>query len=570
MNKYVQLFFENNLLIYIKHHYYYHNDGVLYKLNNDDHLMLINIVDSVKYEHYNNLYCNHGELDITNYDYLDLKKNIINNSNSDHPINYHFIIYYNKYYYAKDNNLINLSDYNILLYLKTNLFFNVDERTFNKFMILQNVNIYSYYNFLEKYIFYKSDSNIIDLNLNRYLNFFAFLTDKEIKMSEIKSLIFKKNRANYPIYQYENFKFSFWILDDDIILLPQTILIGYFRKYKYTFDLQLIIYYLIRTNINSIILDDNVNYNLLYLTNNFDQELLRKKIVNYDDINVQQKLYQTYILNYNNMSLYNNPITNIECQKITKIDDDICICLHIGNIYLLYDMYRYMSRINTNFVLYITIKKILELSYLFNQFMDQIKNLTSKIIILNIENYGADIYPFLYTLKYFSENNIIHKYLLKLHTKSDNVWRHNMIEPLVNKSIDNIIDLIEKNGIYGFEYFKYDYLNHDYLIQILNKLGFFIFEDQYNTSENIFIVEKKILQKRTYNNTNRCKLNTLFDFVPGTIFWTKFDLIMSEPAIYDLCYDSKVKFKKDYLFQQIPHAIERLFGIYRYNYLQTK
>ena len=45
---------------------------------------------------------------------------------------------------------------------------------------------------------------------------------------------------------------------------------------------------------------------------------------------------------------------------------------------------------------------------------------------------------------------------------------------------------------------------------------------------------------------------------------------MSEPTIFDLCEDTKVIFKKDYLFQQIPHAIERLFGVYRYNYLQTK
>ena len=43
---------------------------------------------------------------------------------------------------------------------------------------------------------------------------------------------------------------------------------------------------------------------------------------------------------------------------------------------------------------------------------------------------------------------------------------------------------------------------------------------------------------------------------------------MSEPFIYNLSEDVKVEFHKDYFFQQIPHAIERLFGIYRYNYLR--
>jgi len=273
------------------------------------------------------------------------------------------------------------------------------------------------------------------------------------------------------------------------------------------------------------------------------------------------------------MYVVNNfiPTNNNLKLSLTNITNDICICLHIGNIFLAYDMYEYMIKLNANFDLIITINKELEISFLFEQFMEKIKMLTTKIKILNTENYGADIYPFLFTLKYFADNNIKYKYLLKLHTKTDNVWRHQMIDPLVNSPIDKIIESIESNGIYGYTYYKYDYLNHDYLLQMLDKLGFIIFDNK-NTDQTITdqITNNKILQKRIPHDKNEYNLNQLFDFVPGTVFWTKFDLIMSEPAIFNLCEYSKVEFKKDFLFQQIPHAIERLFGIYRYNYLYTK
>jgi hypothetical protein len=473
---------------------------------------------------------------------------------------------------VKDNYLFYLSDQNITPYLKNNLVFFVDNITFGKFIIKENETIYSYNNFINKYIFYGSKSETFENNINRYKEFFQFLNGKQIKTSEIVSCTYRKNRSNYPYYQYQQYKFSFWICTDDIILLPQNILIGYFIKYKYTFDLQLIVYYLLRTNIDSLIIDDTIKYNFLYWSNIFDQNLMGTKIINYNDTEYQKKLYQTYISNYNNM--YN--ITKSLCLNSTIdmiTNHDICICLHIGNIYLAYDMYKYISKFKYEFDLYITICKEWEESYLFEQFMEKITMICKNIHILNVENYGADIYPFLYTLKYFATNNIKYKYLLKLHTKTDNTWRHEMIEPLVNTQIDELMKKIELNGIYGYTYFEYDYLNHNYLLMLLTKLGFYIFDNQpiyfnqLDKSKNI--VEQKMIQTRIHDNSNY-KLKKIFDFVPGTIFWTKYDLIMYEPAIYDLCEDAKVIFKKDYLFEQIPHAIERLFGIYRYNYLYTK
>jgi len=570
MNNLVKLFFENSILIH-DDKYFYFNDGFTYELINDDHKYLTNVINSVNYNDHYNLFCNYKKMDILKYDYLSIKKNIIYNYNH-HQINHHFIFYNNKIYYVKDNYLIILSDQNIKSYLKTNLIFYIDEKTFNKFIILVDENIYSYCIFLEKYIFYNSDSNIIEQNINKYKELFTFLNKKTIKMSDIKSLTFKKNRYNYPIYQYEHFKFSFWVYDHDIILLPQNILIAYFRKYKYTFDLELIIYFLLRTNIHTIILDDDINYNLLYWTDKFDQKLMKNLISNYEDISLQQKLYQTYIENYNN--LYNTFQYNTFQYNPYSEHNDICICLHIGNIYLAYDLYRYIIQINSNFDLFITIDKNLKSSYLFEQFMEKIKLITNAITILEVDNYGADIYPFLYTLKYFACNfnkyNNKYKYLLKLHTKTENIRRHKMIEPMVSQSIEKIIEQIEINGIYGFTYIKYDYLNHDYLLQILNKLDFnnqITYFNQNLINCDHRIINKIFIQKNyVYNSQN----NIDFDFVPGTVFWTKFDLIMSEPFIYNLCDDVKVEFHKDYFFQQIPHAIERLFGIYRYNYLKEK
>jgi hypothetical protein len=576
MNNLVSIFFKNNLIIINNYSSdnsnYYFYDGYFYLINNNNIKYVIPTTDIIKYNDIDKLFAIKQPIDIDFYEYYDPNKNIITYKNIYHPINHHFIKHNNNIYYVKDNYLYLLSDTKTEIYLKSNLIFHVDDNIFNKFIICQNEMIYSYSNFINNYMFYGSDIDILKNNIDKYCDFFQFLENKDINMNEIISFSYKKNRSNYPCYQYHNYKFSFWICTDTIILLPQNILICYFRKYKYTFDLQLIIYFLLRTNINSIILDFNTKYNLLYWTYQFDQNLIMDKILNYHKINYQQKLYDIYINNYN--ILYDNHINltkQISKYSLTDLTTkrNICICLHIGNIYLAYDMFIYISKINTIYDIYITIEHNIESSYLFKEFMNNMEKICSKITILKIDNYGADIYPFLYVLRHFAENDIKYDYLLKLHTKTENAWRHNLIESIVNLPIDTIIKNIELNGIYGYSYLKYDYLNHYYLKQLLTKLGFYIFDDQIITNNrNKIIVNNRIDQFRPDINDIIYKLNISFDFVPGTMFWVKYDLIMSEPAIYNLCDDCKVDFKKDFIFQQILHAVERLFGIYRYNYLQ--
>jgi hypothetical protein len=268
------------------------------------------------------------------------------------------------------------------------------------------------------------------------------------------------------------------------------------------------------------------------------------------------------------MSIIPN-ISNIpNISDITK--PDICLCIHIGNIYLAHDIFKYIENLDTNFDVYITINYENKKSILFTNFLINIGLIANNVTILYIENYGADIYPFIYKLKYFADKKITYKYLLKLHTKTENVWRHNMINFSVNQPIEKIKEEIEKEGIYGFANYQYDTLNHHFLIRLLNSLGIKFFDEQTINRSTDFLEDNTVKQ-------NDIKLEDTFTFVPGTIFWAKFDIFMQEfnsfdkkiIHLYDLVNNFKIKFKKDSFFQRILHSVERLFGVLKFKYKQN-
>ena len=112
-----------------------------------------------------------------------------------------------------------------------------------------------------------------------------------------------------------------------------------------------------------------------------------------------------------------------------------------------------------------------------------------KVIIFNLPNKGCDLGSFIGITKYLIENNINHDFIFKIHTKTNDEWRDQLIDTLINNFIKIIKDF--KNdprlGIVCSDHWllKLDNLNNVVIDKIIKKKKINLF------LENLFVENKK-------------------------------------------------------------------------------
>lgn len=292
-----------------------------------------------------------------------------------------------------------------------------------------------------------------------------------------------------------------------------------------------------------------------YLQNIKNRNNMKTIDIHINIIRFIKKIIVTILLNIND----NNPNIHIFdtleslYTKLRFIYDSskysIAVSLHIGNCDIFDDIMIYLHRLKDTIIfdLYANI-------LVYGDYRDKnhtiIKNkllhFKSDTYISTYENIGMDIGPFLKHIKYIKEIKKTYDFVLKLHTKTNVVWRNELIDPLLSSS---------KNILY--------YLNrmqNDKNIGMICSNKWLLNMDTLN-NYILFNLLKKY--KIAYNS--ECK------FVGGTIFWIKWDILSSFFTVnkIDELYSMLEKGYSENKRPTVVHSIERLFGIIIVNYKNT-
>ena len=226
------------------------------------------------------------------------------------------------------------------------------------------------------------------------------------------------------------------------------------------------------------------------------------------------------------------------------------------------------------------------------------------------KNIGMDIYPFFCQIKYIIDNNINTDYILKIHTKSNDEWRNDLILPLINHK--EITSLIQNNNIGMIASKKYtkllDHYNTPIILHFLKNWNIenkyideIDWDKKYNNLYDLNFLDTKFYITYPYNkimydnnlledkdklnsyaifhwlnigykvfrlihnpNLITKKINTHYTFCAGTIFWIDAKIIID---FFKKNIDFKFwenKFEKGYIKNELPtytHSWERLFAI---------
>ena len=235
-------------------------------------------------------------------------------------------------------------------------------------------------------------------------------------------------------------------------------------------------------------------------------------------------------------------INNINFFNGYKKNSDYAVVIHLYYTESWSLLFESISRLNTNFDLFVTIPK--QNKFFISQIKKDIKN--SKVIL--VPNQGRDVLPFLYVANKLYKRG--YKYILKLHSKKSthrsdgSAWLENMVNSLLPKNkqlMKKIYKIIEdkKTAIIGpadqYLSLKVNFdANGLYMDRILRK---------------IFTVEivNKVLQ------TNRED----YGFFAGTMFWVRLDAIapILKIGLNSLDFETE----KGQIDGTLAHALERLF-----------
>lgn len=122
------------------------------------------------------------------------------------------------------------------------------------------------------------------------------------------------------------------------------------------------------------------------------------------------------------------------------------ILLHIGYLDLWKEMKNHLSNIKIPYDLWITIsgddeidKRILK---------DRILHMYPESNVLLIHNRGMDMGGFFIALKQIFNKGIEYDFILKLHTKRNDIWRNDLLSCLLNK-VEEILEIFKDDHDVG-------------------------------------------------------------------------------------------------------------------------
>ena len=196
------------------------------------------------------------------------------------------------------------------------------------------------------------------------------------------------------------------------------------------------------------------------------------KCIRINNNNLMECIYFDELIKKDKIKYYNVLYENIEKKE------DIIFMIQVGKWVTLEKMYHnidIIAKINANFIIAVVEDEYTE------EKLEIIKNKLKNLIIIEVKNKGMDIGIFLLSLLYLRNNNLIYKYLIKLHTKTDDRFREHVCEHLIGSkdTIEKNINLLEKdnnigmlNGtlIFNFHKNKSFYNNHLNYLEYLSNL----------------------------------------------------------------------------------------------------
>ena len=233
----------------------------------------------------------------------------------------------------------------------------------------------------------------------------------------------------------------------------------------------------------------------------------------YDGYREEQLKYQNN-LHYSNLweqrAIYNMNIRVLVEKKIEKTNTYLprvcCIC-HIGSYHIFNKMKTYIDNlISAKYDAY-------DLDIYFNvvdtiskEEIRQLKKSYPSETIIESENYGFDIGSFFHILEHIKEKTYTYDYLLKIHTKTNNKRRFDLLTPIMGsiQIIRETLSLFEKKVDVGI---------------IASKKGRCIDNHTDFTRNQPYLQQ---LIKWYFNETTTiCKQ----PYISGTMFWVRFSLI---------------------------------------------
>jgi len=303
------------------------------------------------------------------------------------------------------------------------------------------------------------------------------------------------------------------------------------------------------------------------------------KCIKINNNNVIEYIYFDELIKKDTIKYYNILYENIENKE------DIIFMIQVGKWSTLEKMFHnidIIGEIPANYII----------SIVENEFDEEKLNILKKklknLVIIEVKNKGMDIGVFLLSLLYLRDHDLNYKYLIKLHTKTDDRFREHVCEHLIGSKeiIRKNIEILDKdnnigmlNGTLIFNYHKNKsfFDNHIHYLDYLSDL---ILNERLNINKLEFAVGTFFYSKFDVFdllNKNHIKLlyNKLNDFESLDINWYKifYNLQNKDDTFILEHYDKnkKTNYGNNLELQKktncsgmrdfmLEHALERFFG----------
>lgn len=170
----------------------------------------------------------------------------------------------------------------------------------------------------------------------------------------------------------------------------------------------------------------------------------------------QNNLHYSHL--WNQKSIYHKTFNVIKKQKLENKDNylpNVVCIIHIGSYNIFLKITKYIDNLiyaqydEYNLTIYFNIIDTIQ-----NEHINNIKDKYPDANYVVSENYGFDIGSFFHILQVMKENNESYDYIVKIHTKTNNERREQLLVPILGsiQQIRNIIEEFQRNprtGIIG-------------------------------------------------------------------------------------------------------------------------
>jgi mannosyltransferase OCH1-like enzyme len=280
----------------------------------------------------------------------------------------------------------------------------------------------------------------------------------------------------------------------------------------------------------------------------------------YPEYRSEQFSYQNnvhYSLLWENSNIYklliNHTLKRDVSAGIDSSKKNVLVVCHIGN----FDVFEKMRH-------YISFVQSVRNKYNVDIFFNLINGITSNNVTkLNVyfpeaniiisDNYGFDIGSFFHTLDIIKSQGIEYDYVLKIHTKTDDMKRFNVLNNIVSSpdKIMEILHVLDTNPIIGCVSSNRSFQTDDFTEQTRNK------------NHLTALLSEFELNKNNINNA---------PFPAGCMFWMKFDILKNVYMNRDLmkiCQSLNTEYKFDYnwfyfAYYNAVNKIKNPVGLYNY------